>query len=365
MGATTAAAEKLSLSAPLRKVMVGVVLFLFILIVAICGYVIAGWRVSDAIYMVVITIFGVGYGEVRPIESPQLRALTMVVIVAGYGAVLYTIGGFMQLLIDGELNRAIGARRMTKEIGRLRGHTIICGAGRLGTMLAGELHEAGKPFVIIDNDAQRLADLDERGILYIQGDATEEETLQQAEIAHAAMVATVLSSDATNVFVTITARGLNSDVQIIARAEHPRSEKKLLGSGANQVVLPTAIGAKKVAQMVIRPTAENMLDHLHEAGSNMLGDLEQLGLNLHEFAVPPDSPLVNHEMADIEVRGNHGFLIVGLRRADGTSLVNPPPSTRLVAGDTVVVLGHGSDMPEIAKRFQASVPKMSYRGVST
>ena len=181
-------------------------LFFFICIVAVTGYVAAGWKLDDAIYMVIITIFGVGYGEVQPVQSAGLRALTITVIIAGYGAVIYTVGGFMQMLIDGELNKALGVRRMTKGIERLSNHTIICGIGRLGTILARELHAAGKPFVAIDTDLDRLQDAEERGYLVIHGDATEEDILEQAGIRRASTVATVLSQDATNVFVTITAR---------------------------------------------------------------------------------------------------------------------------------------------------------------
>ncbi len=236
--------RRLDRSTPLRKIATGLALFLLVCVIAVIGYMANGWELDDSIYMVIITIFGVGYGEVNPIESPGLRALTIMVIVSGYGAVIYTVGGCMQMLIDGELNKALGARRMTKGIERLEGHTIICGIGRLGTILARELAKAGKPFVAIDLDLARLQDAESRGYLVLQGDASEEETLEQAGIRRASVVATVLSQDAANVFVTITARAMNPDVTIIARGENPRTEKKLLGSGANQVVLPTAIGAK-------------------------------------------------------------------------------------------------------------------------
>ena len=176
-----------------RRALTGGISFPFVCVVAVAGYMAAGWRLDDSVYMVVITIFGVGYGEVQPIESPGLRALTIMVIIGGYGAVIYTIGGFMQMVIDGELNRAMGARRMTKGIERLSGHTIICGIGRLGTILARELHAAGQPFVAIDSDLERLQDAEERGYLVLHGDATEEDILEQAGIQRATTVAAVLS----------------------------------------------------------------------------------------------------------------------------------------------------------------------------
>ncbi|KAA1261867.1 Voltage-gated potassium channel Kch [Rubripirellula obstinata] len=354
----------LSPSTPLRKIVTGLALFLLICVVAVAGYMLAGWRLDDAIYMVIITIFGVGYGEVHPVESPSLRALTITVIIAGYGSVIYTIGGCMQMLIDGEINKALGARRMTKGIERLSGHTIICGVGRLGTILARELDAADKPFVLIDSDMEKLRDAEARGFLFIHGDASEEEILEQAGIGRAATVASVLSHDATNVFVTITARSMNPDVVIIARGENPKTEKKLLGSGANQVVLPTAIGAVKVAQLIIRPTAENMLEQIQQQ-SSMIDDLGQMGLRFDELVVQADSWLVEKRISDIELHSNHGFLIVGMRGSDGTHQLNPPPTTKLHAGDVVIILGHQDDIPELADRFTAKPAKMTYRGVST
>jgi voltage-gated potassium channel len=354
--------SRLSTSAPFRKIVAGLTAFLLVCILAVAGYVISGWELSDAIYMVVITIFGVGYGEIQPVQTPGLRVLTITVIIAGYGAVIYTVGGFMQMLIDGELNKALGARKMTKGIERLNQHTIICGLGRLGHILARELKEADKSFVAIDHDLERLQDAEERGYLVIHGDATEEHILEQAGIERASTVATVLSQDAANVFVTITAREMNKAVTIIARGENPRTEKKLLGSGADKVVLPTAIGAKKMAQLIIRPTAENLLEQIQQQNS-MIDDLGQIGLQFDELKVLENSSMVNHAISEIEIRSNHGFLIVGIRHRDGTSKLNPSPETKLQAGDVVIVLGHRDDIPELARRFSAKPRKMQYRGV--
>ncbi len=357
------APRRMAISRPIRKIATGVGLFLAVCVIAVIGYMASGWKLDDSIYMVIITIFGVGYGEVQPVQSPALRALTIMVIIAGYGAVIYTVGGFMQMLIDGELNRALGARKMTKDIERLRNHTIICGVGRMGTILARELCAAGKSFVVIDCDERRLQIAADRGYLVINGDATEEFVLEQAGIDHAAVLATVLSVDANNVFVTITARELNPDLIIIARGENPRTEKKLLGCGANKVVLPTAIGATKLARMIVRPTAENMLEQL--AGQNdMTDELGRIGLHFDELEVSADSSLVGKELNDIELRSNHGFLIVGMRRADGTTMLNPPGETRLFAGDVVIVLGHDDDIPQLAERFSSTAESITYRGVT-
>lgn len=355
--------HSLGSSGPFRKIYTGVTLFLIICAVAAIGYISAGWSVEDSLYMVIITIFGVGYGEVRPIDSPGLRGLTIMLIMAGYAAVLYTVGGFMQMLIDGELNKALGARKMTKEIERLRDHTIVCGVGRMGSILARELSAAGKPFVVIDTDSLRIQDAQQRGYLVIQGDATEEHVLQQAGIKEASVVATVLSEDATNVFITITAREMNPEVMIIARGENPRTEKKLLGCGANKVVLPTAIGATKVAQLIVRPSAENLLAQIAQH-SGVTEELGGIGLYFNELQVAAGSPLVDRPLGEIEVRSNHGFLIVGIRKVEGGTVMNPPVETVLSAGDLVIVLGHQDDIPQLTEKFSAKSKTMIYRGVA-
>ncbi len=352
----------MQVSGPFRKILTGISVFLLICFFAVIGYVLAGWKLTDSIYMVIITIFGVGYGEVQPIQSNWLRALTILVIITGYAAVIYTVGGFMQMLIDGELNKALGARRMTKGIERLSQHTIVCGLGRLGTILARELHAAGKPFVAIDSDVDRLQGMEELGYLVIHGDASDEDILDQAGIRRASMVAAVLSADATNVFVTVTAREMNPDVTIIARGENPKTEKKLLGCGANKVVLPAAIGAHRIAQLIIRPTAENIFEELSNK-SAMVSDLHTLGLDLSEVRIDAQSSILNSTIGQIELQSARSLLIVGVRKADGTSLLNPAADVLLGIDDTLILLGHSQDVTKLAKSLSAAAPQLTYRGV--
>ena len=357
-------AARPALSASIRKMLTGLALFGAVCVVAVIGYLLAGWRVDDAIYMVVITIFGVGYGEVQPIESWPLRALTIVVIIGGYGAVIYTVGGFIQMVVDGELNRALGARRMTKYIDNLEGHAIICGFGRMGTALAAELAAAGRPFVAIESDGGTGTHAEANGYLVITGDATDEDVLAMAGIDRAGVLATVLSDDATNVFVTLTARAMNPELTIIARGENVRTESKLLTCGADKVVLPTAIGATKMSQLITRPTAEEMLERLATSGATGM-DLDHIGLGFDEIVVAEDSPLAFRTLGEIEVRGAHGYLIVGVRGADGTTTLHPPAELRLAAGYTVLLLGYHDDMPELVGRFATVPTTIRYRGVTT
>jgi len=354
--------QTLPVSGPIQRMLIGVVTVLSISTIAVGGYVSAGWSVSDAVYMVIITIFGVGYGEVRPIVSSELRMMTMLLVIFGYASVIYTVGGFLQIIIDGELNKALGARKMSKEIERLNNHTIICGLGRLGTILAKELRAAGKPLVAIDNDPSRLQALESQGYLVIYGDASEERILEQAGIARASTVAAVMSEDAINVFVTITAREMNPSVTIFARGENPKTEKKLLGCGACRVILPTAIGAHKFAQLIINPSSENLLEQL-STRSTTLDELRQLGLQINEILIDAASPLANQPLREMEVQTDRSLLILGICKADGTSKLDPPPETIIEVGDSLILLGHLNDVATRNKKLSTKSRQIVYRGV--
>ncbi|MEM8946974.1 MAG: potassium channel protein [Planctomycetota bacterium] len=345
---------------PIKRLLTTLVFFLTTCAVSTIVYVSHGWNVVDAIYMVVITIFGVGYGEVQPIDTITLRTVTMMLIVVSYGCVIYIAGGFIQMMMEGEINRAINRRRMTRGIEELTDHAILCGYGRAGHILAEELSRAGTAFVVIDVDEDKLNDAEARGMLILEGNAVDEEVLERAGIARARVLATVLPDDAANVFITLTARELNPTVEIIARAESPSTEKKLLRSGASRVVLPAVIGGQRMAQLITRPGAEEML--ASSTGNHQLQhELEQIGLKLEEMLVAPGAPLDGHQVGDIELKGNQGFLIVAVRHANGEIVVDPPSDCGLVGGDTVILLGHAGELPQLARRY-AATEEIMYRG---
>lgn len=343
----------------IRKMAAGVGVMLAVYLCGTIGYLIAGWPPADAAFMVVITIFGVGYGEVQPVDTAALRLLTGFVIVAGYGAVIYTMGGFIQMVVDGEINDAFGARRMSKDIDRLEGHTIICGYGRMGRSLAADLVAAGKPFVAIDTQANPR-DKDAAGRPLIVGDASDEEVLARAGIARAHVLATVLSDDATNVFVTLTARAMNADMAIIARGDDRRTESKLLNCGANTVILPTEIGAAKMFRLIARPSAEELLERIGESGDV---DVTHLGLEFDEVELVASSTWVSRTLGEVEVRGAHGYLIIGVRRPDGTTIMHPPSDLTLAIGDRIIILGYNDDIPEFGTRVTRRT--VTYRGVTS
>lgn len=340
----------------------GLVLFVATCAIGVAGYVLAGWSLLDATYMVIITIFGVGYGEVRPVDEDGLRLFTSGLIVAGYATAVYAVGGFVQFVAEGEINRALRERRQGLDIKKMRDHVIVCGYGRVGAILAQRLADAHQELVIIDESAERLERAEAAGFAIVRGDAAEEDVLRAAGIDQASRLATVLPTDSANVFVTLTATGLRPDLPVIARAEYPSSESKLERSGATQVVLPAAIGADRIASLIVRPSAESLLRHTSQTGLDLGQDLEQLGLRMEELSIIPGSPLIERPVREIEIGGNHGFLIVGLRHADGSVDVNPDESALLVEGDTVVVVGHADDLPELRRRYETRRDVM-YRGV--
>lgn len=352
------------LPAPVRKIIAGVIVFSVVCLVAVSGYVAAGWAVDDAIYMVIITIFGVGFSEVRPVDTWALRALTIGVIIVGYGAVIYTIGGFIQLVVDGELNRVLGARKMTREIDQLQNHAVICGFGRMGRELAQSLSDAGKPFVVIDSNPDVVAAAETRKYLALLGDASQEQVLLDAGLIRADVMATVLPDDASNVFVTLTARSMCPDLLVLARGENPTTVSKLGRCGADHIVLPAAIGATKMSQLILRPSADELLDHLDTTAPGEGIDVLRFGLEFDQVEINADSPLAGRTLREMEVRGALGYLVVGLRTSDGQTHLHPSADTILSVGDTVVLLGYEDDMLEIAASAKPQAQFM-YRGNRT
>jgi voltage-gated potassium channel len=347
---------------PTQGIVTGAVFFALTLIGAVTGYMLFGCPPMDAIYMVVITIFGVGYGEMCPI-SPNQRFFTMLVIIAGVVSAAFIVGGIVQMVTEGEIHRALDSRKKTKDIENLKGHTIICGFGRIGLILARKLTEEREPFVILDNNADRIAAAEEMGFQGYQGNATDEEALQAVGIERARVLATVLPDDAVNVFITLTGRGLNPHLMIVARGELPSTEKKLRLAGADHVVSPASISGQRMANLITHPNTVEFLDQSDErARLNEL--LAQIDVQVDELTIPHNSPLVGRTIGDLEVRGKGTFIIVALRRQDGEITTHPGYATCLNSGDTVIVLGHHGDLPQFTQMFQVK-NHLRYRGANS
>jgi voltage-gated potassium channel len=247
------------MNSPLNRLRAGLLLLGTIFVVAVFGYWMAGWDLIDAVYMVVITLSTVGYKEVHSLTWEE-RLFTILVIFFGVSTVLYIMGVFVQMMTEGEINRALGLRRVTKEIERLTDHVIVCGFGRMGEILARELHRQRLSFVVLENDPERVTEAALHKYLALNDNSTEEDALLLAGIERAKTLVTTLPRDADNVFITLTARNLNPKLMIIARGEFPTTEKKLLQAGADRVVLPAATGALRMAAMITRPSAVELIE---------------------------------------------------------------------------------------------------------
>lgn len=345
----------------INRIVHGLALLAVIVSIAIAGYMAAGWPFLDAAYMVVITIFGVGYGEVRPLDQPWLKLFTIGVILAGCSAGLWVVGGLVELMAEGRIRAVLGKRRMNQQLDELRDHAIVCGFGRVGQILCRDLAAAGVPLVVIDSDSARLAMAESLGYPVFQGDAAEERTLRAAHIDTARVVAVVLPDDASNVFVTLSARELSSTVEIIARGERPDTERKLLRSGATQVVLPAAAGANRIARMITHPSAEtllNDLDSMRLLNEQML----QIGMELGEIAVTPESDLAGAALVDLDLREAE-IIVVAIRKPDGEIRRNPYRTTVLEPGDSLLVVGRHEDLPRSLRRLPAPTP-LTFRGAT-
>ncbi|MEL6438047.1 MAG: NAD-binding protein [Cyanobacteria bacterium J06621_8] len=335
----------------LIKLAIGTAFFILTIIVAVIGYIFFGWTTLEAVYMVVITIFGVGYGEVQPLETPAEKIFTILVILAGTSSALYIVGGFVQMVAEGEITRAFDAQRKQNTIASLENHVIICGFGRIAQVMAYQLAAASQLFVVIDSDPQRIAMAESQGFLVKVGDATDESVLAAAGIQQAQFVATVLPEDATNVFITLTARELNPHILIIARGELPSTEKKLRLAGANHVILPATVSGIQMANLVTGPSSTDFLQQKDQ--QNSLNDLlNQIEVQIDELTLAVDSPLVGRTIRELEIRGKGAFIIVALRRNSGEFLSHPHPSLILNSQDTLIAIGHQDKLPKFARYYQ-------------
>ena len=326
------------LRSPARYLILGLIYMAVVMTLAVISYIAAGWSVGDALYMVIITVYTVGYDEVRPVSSPLLRTITISTIVFGCTGVIFLTGALVQFITLNQINQIFGLKRMSNQIDRLSGHVIICGFGRIGFMLARELAAGGAALVILDQDEARVAEARELGYLCVHANATDEEALQAGGVARARVLATVLPNDAANVFITLSARNMNPALEIIARGEAPSTESKLLHAGANKVVLPTHIGAERIAEMILYPQTAAFI-HESERMREFDKALRTLGLDMDVVAAAPDSPAVGQTIEALERAAEGAFFVVQINRRDGQAITSPDPATLIEAGDGLVLIG--------------------------
>ena len=299
----------------------------------------------EAIFWTIVTISTVGYSYETPASiSPTGQLFSVGVIIVGTVSVAYALSIMLQAVIEGQIERAMGVRRMTKQVDKLSDHTIICGFGRIGQNLAARLHEQGVPFVVVEFAPETLSEAAAHDYLVLEGDATDEDVLRQAGIERAKTIVVALQTDADNVFLTLTARNMNPDLRILARGELPRTERKLRQAGANEVVLPAVIGAHRIADLIVRPHATDLLHRVGDSNSGLEAVLE-------EIDVPPQSELVGKTIRDAETHRLHRLLIVSVRHADGGEVFNPDAEYVFAEGDTLIAMGEPADIREFRRAY--------------
>lgn len=295
------------------------------------GYsLIEGWSAFDAVYMTVITLATVGFREVHDL-SDQGKAFTILLIVFGAGIIAYAVGSLVQIMVEGQLRTVLGRKKLEKRIAKLERHYIVCGYGRIGTMICREFAARPVPFVVVEKDPARCEKLTEEGHLFVRGDATDDGALELAGIRRAKGLITAVTSDTENVYITLTARGLNPDLFLLARSGEEGSEIKLMRAGANKVVSPYTIGASRMAQAVLRPSVVDFIE-IATAGQN-------LELQLEEIRIAADSRLAGATLLSSAIRKEMGIIIVGIKKRGGRMLFNPAPDTPIEEGDILITLG--------------------------
>ena len=297
------------------------------------------WDLINSFYMVVITLSTVGFMEVNELSEVG-RLFTAFLIMGGVGGFIYIAGAFAQVLIDGRLQILWGKHKMMKEIGKLRKHFIICGHGRIGSIVAREIRAEGHDVVVIEQDPDLIDKMEQDGILCIDGDATSDEVLLSAGLLHAKSLISALTSEAANVYVTLTARQLNPDITIVARAGDTSHISRLELAGADRVVLPHYIGGLRMAQNVLRPTVTNFMELAVRGG---------IDLQMEELEVSPNSELVNKDLIDSKIRPNYDLIIIAIKKESGDMIFNPGPKEVIHALDTLLAVGKKANLTEIKK----------------
>lgn len=272
--------------------------------------------------------------------SPAGKVLTMALIIAGVGSVSYGALSAAEFVVEGHLRHVLERRRMQREIARIGDHTIICGFGRVGRHLADLLAREGYPFVVVDDDEDKIALLEELGYLHVRGDATEEQVLREAGLDRARAVVAAVNSDADNALIALTVKGLRPEVQVIARAKLEENEAEMRRAGADRVIAPTTIGARRIAQILTRPVVADFLEGLGGATE----------YTFEEVPVQPGSPLDGVSLRDARIRERYGVTVLAVRH-QGRLDTHPDPDAVLHAGDVLVVMGSERECSRIRGLF--------------
>jgi voltage-gated potassium channel len=289
----------------------------------------------DAFYFTLITLTTVGFTE-PPNTTESARYFIVALIILGVGTLGYALSSAAQAVIESELLSTFGKRKMYKDINKLSGHYIVCGAGRVGAGVIRDIARSGHDLVVIEGDEAIGDRLLAQGQLVLMGDATHEDVLKAAGIERARGIVCAVSSDPDNLYITLTARDLNKDLRIISRANDEAAVSRLLKAGANRVVSPAITGSMRMAQMLLRPAVADFLD--------LATMTERLELEIEQVEIGADSPFIGNALKDTGIRSEHGVIVIAIRRANGEMIFNPFADTIIEERDALVALGSHSSL---------------------
>lgn len=312
------------------RILVPIIAIIGVIIFGTVGYtIIEGWGIFDSLYMTIITLTTVGYQEVHTLSRTG-RIFTTLLILSGVGVMLYALGVGAKVVLEGEIRDILGRKRLSKAIEKINDHYIICGYGRMGRIIAREMAQSGAPFVVIERSPDVVSSM-ESNVLAIQGDATQDNILKDAGIERAKGLISVLSSDSDNLYVVLSARGLNPNLRIVARASEEGADKKLLRAGADDVVSPYHIGGLRIAHTVLKPVVVDFLEFATRTGN--------IELQIEEIRVKKDSHIIGQSLDECGIRRDLGIIIVAIKRETGEMEFNPTSTTLIREGDTLIAIG--------------------------
>lgn len=303
------------------------------------GYVvIERWSVWDALYMTVTTVTTVGFREVHPLSRAG-QAFTLLLVLGGVGTALYAFSTVANIIVEGGWDRFLQQRRLNRMIDHLTDHFILCGYGRIGSIIAEQFDRQHVPFVVIETDAERVQAAQARGFSAVQGDASDEETLKRVGVHRARGLIAAVGTDAENVYAILTVRVLRPDVFIVGRAESEDSVRKLRRAGADRVISPYQIGAAQMAQTALRPA---VVEFVEIATSS-----ENLELAMEQVTIGKGSSLADRSLVEANLRQRFGVIVVSIQRAEGRMEFNPAPEAVMRVGDQLVVLGPSPSLKDL------------------
>lgn len=330
---------------PVRRLLLHALIFLIILLCGSIGYILiegSEWTTLDALYQTMITLTTVGFQEVHPLSSSG-RIFTMFLILSGMGFIFYFLFRVTEVVIEGTVKDLFGRRKLEKKITQLEGHYIICGYGRIGRTVAQLLQQKPLEVVVIDKNAEFIPEFQEKGILYLLGEATDEDLLLRAGIDRAKGLVAVVSSDADNVYITLTARGLNPKLFILARAAEEASARKMIRAGADKVVSPYDIGARRMANTILRPTVIDFIE--------LAMHTRNLELQMEEITIQEGARIQDVTLMESAIRKEYNLIVVAIKKKSGEMIFNPSPQAKLHVGDTLVVLGDRGNLTRLEKQL--------------